>query len=202
MRGSTTTLLGTAVVAATCLVPFADGDAVRADHETPVVELLTDIDDVPVDAEIDHLTATSTHVFFEARGSVAFGRELWAYSIADDETSMVHDLSEGWDDTDILATTVVDDTFYFVAEVGGATRLWTSDGTESGTDWLGSLFDVNDRHLVSAGSVGYVTGVSASTGEELVRFDGAGNVTVIGGDRQPRGHRAVGAGSRHDLPMR
>ncbi|MEZ5295354.1 MAG: hypothetical protein R2697_03480 [Ilumatobacteraceae bacterium] len=116
MRGSTTTLLGTAVVAATCLVPFADGDAVRADHETPVVELLTDIDDVPVDAEIDHLTATSTHVFFEARGSVAFGRELWAYSIADDEFSMVHDLSEGWDDTDILATTVVDDTFYFVAE--------------------------------------------------------------------------------------
>ena len=181
MRRTAATLLGAALLVTSTVVSTmsASSGTVLADHDTPIVELLSDIHDLPVDAEIDHLTATSTHVFFEARGSVEFGRELWAYSIADDEISMVHDLSDSWDDTDIEATTVVDDTFFFVAVVGPDTRIWTSDGTVGGTGPLGTAFDVDGRHLVSAGTVGYVTGVMPGSGEELIRFDGDGNLTVI-----------------------
>ncbi|TDT17546.1 ELWxxDGT repeat protein [Ilumatobacter fluminis] len=181
MRRTAAILLGTALVVTSTVLSTmsAPNGTALADHDPPVVELLSDIHGLPVDAEIDHLTATSTHVFFEARGSVEFGRELWAYSIADDEISMVHDLSEGWDDSDIRATTVVDDTFFFVAVVGGTSRLYTSDGTVSGTDWLGSGWDIDHRNLVSAGTFGYVTGTSPATGQELIRFDGDGTLTTI-----------------------
>ncbi|MFO0898334.1 MAG: ELWxxDGT repeat protein [Pirellulales bacterium] len=122
------------------------------------------------------LAASSTRVFFDA-GSDQFGREPWTSDGTAAGTSVVKDVRTGLDDSlswngpPGFAVTLGDE-YYFVANDGGGSKLWRSDGTEAGTQKVSDQTDAVSWRYGNLNGRLVFDGSLAGHGEELWISDG------------------------------
>ena len=130
----------------------------------------------------EQLTSVGDLLFFVGEDGV-HGRELWASDGSADGTRMVVDLRPGNDSSEVSELSGVGDTLYFVVRRQGTAashevdELWTSDGTEHGTQRLLAAEGGIDQLTSSDGKLFFVA--DSGFGPRLWQTEGSSDDTFM-----------------------
>ncbi len=153
---------------------------------------LSNFNRVGFSSVVTDLTRVGETLFFTASG--ADGKEL--YKSTGTDVSLVEDLSPGAAGTIFQSLTDVDGTLFFVARIDNNIALWTSDGTEAGTEILLDLTPASalDQYTTPLNVNGtfYFTAEDGTTGRAMWKSDGTPGGTMKVSDVEPALNAGVG----------
>jgi ELWxxDGT repeat protein len=126
----------------------------------------------------DHITPLGNHIYFIADDG-EHGWELWKSDGTSSGTNMVKDIKQGSDYYYISEIVALENRIYFPTQVNanGDVRLFTSDGTESGTHITTGAGWQQEQFTTAGGNLFFTaTDYAATSGQrELYRCDGSEN---------------------------
>ncbi|MBK5305686.1 MAG: hypothetical protein JJD92_03265 [Frankiaceae bacterium] len=166
------------------VVPVPDS---RAAAVVPVpVNLVKDINAVPVPSGLSELTAVGSSVFF-AVSTPGLGTELWKSDGTAGGTELVKDINPGEEGSEPAGLVDVGGTLYFHADNGAeGVELWKSNGTTAGTV---QVSDINPGAgssyadgMTAFDSMVYFAADDGVHGSELWKTDGTDAGTDLVGE--------------------